>query len=83
MARIIQELTKRGYDDRMVATIDLTWTFANGNIKILWGDTNEEGDDRTYSYPLRKAVPWMKEKGLPKETIDKFMIDNPRRLFTW
>ena len=76
-------MTKRGYDDRMVATIDLTWTFANGNIKILWGDTNEEGDDRTYSYPLRKVVPWMKEKGLSKETIDKFMIDNPRRLFTW
>ncbi len=83
LARIILELTKRGYDDRMVATIDLTWTIANGNIKILWGDTNEEGDDRTYSYPLRKAVPWMREKGLPKETIDKFMIDNPRRLFTW
>jgi phosphotriesterase-related protein len=83
LARIILELTKRGYDDRMVATIDLTWTFANGNIKILWGDTNEEGDDRTYSYPLRKVVPWMKEKGLSKETIDKFMIDNPRRLFTW
>ena len=83
LASIILELTKRGYDDRMVATIDLTWTFANGNIKILWGDTNEEGDDRTYSYPLRKVVPWMKEKGLSKETIDKFMIDNPRRLFTW
>lgn len=83
LARIIQELTRRGYDDRMVATIDLTWTFENGNIKILWGDTNEDGNDRTYSYPLRKVVPWMREQGLPKATIDKFMIDNPRRLFTW
>ena len=83
LARIILELTKRGYDDRMVATIDLTWTFENGNIKILWSDTNEDGSDRTYSYPLRKVVPWMKEQGLPKATIDKFMIDNPRRLFTW
>ena len=83
LARIILELTKRGYDDRMVATIDLTWTVENGNIKILWGDTNEDGNDRTYSYPLRKVVPWMKEQGLPKATIDKFMIDNPRRLFTW
>jgi phosphotriesterase-related protein len=83
LARIILELTKRGYDDRMVATIDLTWTVENGNIKILWGDTNEDGNDRTYSYPLRTVVPWMKEQGLPKATIDKFMIDNPRRLFTW
>ncbi len=83
LALIIQELSKRGYDDRMVATIDLTWTFENGNIKILWGDTNEDGNDRTYSYPLRKVVPWMLEKGIPKGTIDKFMIGNPRRLFTW
>ena len=83
LARIILELTKRGHDDRMVATIDLTWTVESGNIKILWGDTNEDGNDRTYSYPLRKVVPWMKEQGLPKVTIDKFMIDNPRRLFTW
>lgn len=83
LARIILELDKRGYTDRMVATIDLTWTFENGNIKILWGDTNEDGNDRTYSYPLRKAVPWMREQGLPKTTIDKFLIDNPQRLFTW
>jgi len=83
LARIILELTKRGYDDRMVATIDMTWSFDNGNIKILWSDTNEDGSDRTYSYPLRKVVPWMREQGLPKETIDKFLIGNPRRLFTW
>ncbi|WP_338869078.1 hypothetical protein WBJ53_19205 [Spirosoma sp. SC4-14] len=83
LALIIQELTKRGYDDRMVATIDLTWTFVDGNIKILWEDTNEEGKDRTYSYPLRKVVPWLRDKGIPKSTINKFLIDNPRRIFTW
>lgn len=83
LARIIQELTKRGYDDRMVATIDLTWTLVDGNIKILWEDTNEDGKDRTYSYPLRKVVPWLKEKGIPPASITKFMNDNPRRIFTW
>lgn len=67
----------------MVATIDLTWTFENGNIKIFWGDTNGDGNDRTYSYPLRKVVLWMKEQGLPKQTIDKSRIGNPQRLFTW
>lgn len=83
LARIIQELTKRGYDDRMVATIDLTWTLVDGNIKILWEDTNKDGKDRTYSYPLRKVVPWLKEKGLSQGSIDKFMKTNPQRLFTW
>jgi len=83
LALIIQELTKRGYDDRMVATMDLTWSFADGNLKILWEETNEDGKDRTYSYPLRKVVPWLREKGIPQASIDKFMIANPRRLFTW
>lgn len=67
----------------MVATIDQTWTFEKGNLKILWEDPNEDGRDRTDSYPLRKAVPWMRKQGIPKKTIDKFLIDNPRRFFTW
>ena len=83
LALIIQELTKRGYDDRMVVTIDFTWSVENGKIKILWGDTNEDGNDRTYSYPLRKVVPWLKEQGIAPRTITKFMKDNPERLFTW
>ena len=83
LALIIQELTIRGYDDRMVAAIDLTWTMVDGNIKILWEDTNEDGKDRTYSYPLRKVVPWLKQQGVTTASIDKFMVDNPRRIFAW
>lgn len=83
LARIIQELTKRGYDDRMVATIDLIWSFENGDLKILWGDTNENGKDRTYSYLLRKAVPWMLENGISRKSVNKFIHKNPERLFTF
>lgn len=80
---IIKELIRRGYGDRLVATMDVTWSFyKDGNIKILWEDTNEGGKDRDYSYLLRKAVPWMEENGISKDTINKFIIDNPRRLFT-
>ncbi|HEV7347337.1 hypothetical protein [Telluribacter sp.] len=83
LALIIRELTNRGYDDRMVVTIDFTWSMENGNIKILWGDTNADGNDRTYSYPIRKVVPWLKEQGIPNRSITRFMKDNPERLFTW
>ena len=82
LAMIINELVKRGFDDRMVATMDLTWSFDNDNLKILWSDTNEGGEDRTYSYLLRKAVPWMKENGVPEKSVNKFILDNPRRIFT-
>ena len=82
LALIINELVKRGFDSRMVATMDLTWSFENDNLKILWSDTNEGGEDRTYSYLLRKAVPWMKENGVPEKSVNKFILDNPRRIFT-
>ena len=82
LARIIKELVRQGYDDRLVATMDVTWSFEKGNLKVLWEDTNENGKDRTYSYLLRKAVPWMDENGITKPSIDKFLVDNPRRLFT-
>ncbi|MHA4845043.1 phosphotriesterase family protein [Flavitalea antarctica] len=83
LAQIIRELCKRGYDRNMVATMDLTWKVENGEIKILWGDTNVDGNDRTYSYLLRKAVPWMKEQGISDLSINKFLVDNPARIFTW
>lgn len=83
LALIIKELIRRGYDKRMVATMDVTWSFnEDGNLKILWEDTNEGGEDRNYSYLLRKAVPWMEKNGIPRKTINKFIIDNPRRIFT-
>ena len=82
LALIINELTKRGFDDRIVATMDLTWSFEGENLKILWSDTNEGGEDRAYSYLLRKAVPWMKENGVPEQSVNKFINDNPRRIFT-
>jgi phosphotriesterase-related protein len=81
LALIIRELTKRGYDDRMVATMDLTWSFENGDLKILWGDTNKDGNDRTYSYLLRKAVPWIRKNGISRKSVNKFIHDNPQRLF--
>lgn len=82
LALIIRELTKRGYDDRMVATMDLTWTFENNDLKILWSDTNEDGKNRTYSYLLQKAVPWMRENRISRKSVNKFIHDNPQRLFT-
>lgn len=82
LARIIHELTRRGHADRMVATMDVTWSFEHGKLKLLWEDTNVNGRDRTYAYLLESAVPWMQANGIPKSVTDRFIIDNPRRIFT-
>lgn len=82
LARIIRELARRGYADRLVATMDVTWSFELGKLKLLWEDTNVNGKDRTYAYLLDSAVPWMHANGIAKEDTDKFLINNPRRIFT-
>lgn len=81
LALIIKELISRGYANRLVATMDVTWRFENDKLNLLWSDTNIDGEDRTYSYILRKGIPWMKENGIAQKDIDKFIVDTPRRLF--
>ena len=83
LAYIIRELAGRGYEDHMVATMDLTWSFEGERLKILWEDTNENGDQRTYAYLLEQAVPWMKENGVPEQVVRKMIRDTPRRIFTY
>lgn len=82
MARIIRELAARGYADRMVATMDVTWSFEQGKLKVLWEDTNVNGRDRTYSYLLSTAVPWMQANGIGRDVTDRMIIGTPRRIFT-
>jgi phosphotriesterase-related protein len=82
LAHIIRELVRRGYADRLVATMDVTWSFEQGKLKLLWEDTNVNGRDRTYAYLLDTAVPWMQANGISKDDTDKFIIGNPRRIFT-
>lgn len=79
---IIQELARRSHEDRMVATMDVTWSFADEKLKLLWEDQNEHGKDRTYAYLLETALPWLQANGIPQAITDKFVIDNPRRIFT-
>lgn len=82
LAHLIRELTARGYDDRMVATMDVTWKKVDGKVELLWAPENKGGEDRTFSYLLRKVVPWMEENGIPPGAIHRMILENPRRIFT-
>ena len=50
--------------------------------ELMVADENEDGADRNYSYLLRKVVPWMETNGVPAGTINRMIIENPRRIFT-
>lgn len=82
LALIIRELARRGHADRLAATMDLTWSFEQGKLKVLWEDTNVGGRDRTYAYLLDTAVPWMHANGISREVTDRMILGNPRRIFT-
>ena len=81
LAAIINELNKRGYANRQVMTMDFLWFYNSGVRQILWEEINPDGKERTYSYLLDKVVPWLYNQGICKEDIDRYLVDNPYRIF--
>ena len=51
LARIIEELTRRGHDDRMVATMDVTWSFQDGRSQSPLGRHQRWGQGSNLRLP--------------------------------
>lgn len=81
LLKIMQGMIERGYADRQFATMDLVLEGKNGQIKVLWEEINPDGKERTYSYLLKKALPWMMENGISEENAQKMVHENVARLF--
>jgi len=79
---IIKELNLRGYAKNQAATMDFLWFYEDGNRKIVWENIISNGSERTYSYLLKNAVPWLKANGINEDYIDAFIVTNPRRIFS-
>lgn len=68
---LINELVKRGHQDQIVLSLDLTRkTHLKGNGGI------------GYQYLFTNFIPALMESGISKELIDKFLIDNPTKLLS-
>lgn len=67
--RLIKELVKRGYENQIVMSLDLT---RKSHLKNLGGIG--------YSYLIDIFLPTLIDSDVKEELIDKFLIDNPNRL---
>jgi len=68
----LKELADRGYQNQIVISQD-NYTKSALCHYGGWG----------YAHILRDAVPVMRNKGLPQELIDTWLIENPKRLLTF
>lgn len=66
---LIKELIKRGHEDQIVLSLDLT---RNSHLKKFGGIG--------YSYLLDEFLPNLKSLGVGEKLIDKFLRENPKRL---
>src|SRR5699024_1436178 len=66
---LINELVKRGHEDQIVLSFDLT---RKSHLKNRGGIG--------YSYLIDIFIPRLLDSGISENTIDKFLIDNPNKL---
>ncbi len=81
LARIISEMAARGYGDRQVATMVTVISVKEGEIRVLWDDINPKGKERTYSYLLEKALPWMVLNGISESDAHRMVCGNVAAIF--
>lgn len=69
---LIRELVDRGFEDQIVISCDI------GRRSLL-----KKYGGRGYVYLLEKFVPQLEAAGIDRSTVNKFLIDNPRRLLAF
>jgi phosphotriesterase-related protein len=82
MLYLISRLEERGYGDRLLISIDANWSFdEDGSIWHEAEKHHAETGKRTYAYAITHAVPMLMSGGVSLQRINRYLVENPRRLF--
>lgn len=82
MVYLIRDLEERGHGDRIFISIDANWTFDDeGRIWHEQEKNHPETGKRTYAYMITHAVPMLMAEGFSLQSINRYLIENPRRYF--
>ena len=68
----LAELCTRGYDDRIVLSSDMSGSEA-------WFNSGTHGK-HGYSYLPSVVVPRLEEAGVPRTSVNRMLVENPRRI---
>nr|6GBJ_A Chain A, Parathion hydrolase [Brevundimonas diminuta] len=79
-ALLIKALIDQGYADQILVSNDWTFGFSSyvTNIMDVLDRVNPDG---MAFIPLR-VIPFLREKGVPDETLETIMVDNPARFLS-
>ena len=82
MLYLINYLDEAGYGDRILYSIDTNWEFDEAGRP--WHEAEKQHPEtgkRTYAYCITHATPMLMAGGVSLQRVNRYLIDNPRRLF--
>ena len=78
-AKLVYELVKRGYADRLNLAVDYNYLLNKGKVeRCTYGFPG-----RDYSFLYRKLLPTLKESGVTDEDFRCMMVEVPKRLLAF
>lgn len=78
---LIKYLVNEGFASKILICIDANWTIqSNGTAWLEAEAKNPECRKRDYAYIFTRSVPDLLDAGISRETIQTFMVDNPRAI---
>ncbi len=82
MVYLLDFLEEESFGDRVLISIDANWEFDEDGR--AWHEAEREHPEtgkRTYAYCITNAVPMLMGAGVSLQRINRYLVENPRRLF--
>jgi phosphotriesterase-related protein len=82
MLSLVNTLGQTGHGDRILYSIDANWEFDEDGRP--WHEAERkhpETGKRTYAYAITHATPMLMSAGVSLQRINRYLVENPRRLF--
>lgn len=80
---LLHHLCDAGYQDKVLISIDVNWTWNNqkGKIEFEAEAEHPECGRRTYAYMMTDSVPALLQAGFTEKDVHTFLVENPRKFF--
>ncbi len=77
--QVLKKLIDAGHEDKIMVSHDHSPSRTVAT-RPHWEERRKANPDG-YAFILRNVLPRLKQLGVPEKTVDKLMVDNPRRFF--
>ena len=79
--KTMKALIDAGYAERLLPSHDWALAYVVRNVPAFMEEERQKHNPHGFLYIKKVVFPWLREMGVPEETINSIFIDNPRRFF--